>query len=39
MVQEKQNSLAAEPWVGGSSAVLPGLGTIFLVAGVSEVKA
>lgn len=34
-----QNDLTAKPWVGGSSAVLPGLVTIFFVPEVSEVKA
>lgn len=34
-----QNDLAAEPWVSGSSSVLPGLVTIFFMAEVSEVKA
>lgn len=33
-----QNDLAAEPWVGGSSAVLPGLVTIFFIAEVVKWK-
>lgn len=37
--QNMPNDLTVEPWVGGSSAVLPGLVTILFVAEVSEVKA